>query len=170
MTERGGGDLFFAATAEAAREHGVVEAPSYVDEKKLDSQEDIESPVLADQLDGYVAPTDEELQTLRRVADKMNWATYSAYSLHNLRVSLVTDSLYKVIAFVEMAERFSVRCLCASIVIFLAYTRRCSTTVQRQSSQILFSRSCQRALPLVRAVLIWSQVHLDRVSRQRSVS
>lgn len=85
MTERGGAnDLFFAAAGEAARETGKI-IP--VDEKRLDD-ESFELPAHDAGADGFIAPTEEEMETLRHIADHINWSTY-------------------LIAFVEMAERFS---------------------------------------------------------------
>ncbi|KAI0029761.1 PTR2-domain-containing protein [Vararia minispora EC-137] len=85
MTERGGDDLFFAAAAEAAVHNGTI-VP--LDEKKLDD-DSIDVPTVDHPVeDGYIVPTDEEMETLRHVADYINWSTY-------------------MVAFVEFAERFS---------------------------------------------------------------
>ena len=78
MTERGGDDLFFAAAAEAAVHSGTV-VP--LDEKKLDD-DSIDVPTTDNHnghnADGYIVPTDEEMETLRHVADYINWSTYRA--------------------------------------------------------------------------------------------
>ena len=60
--------------------------------------------------DGLVFPTEEERATLRRVPDSIPWDAYRKLlaSLPSL-LSFLTE-LFAVIAFVELAERFSVCC------------------------------------------------------------
>ena len=81
MASRGQGadDSFFAAAAEAAREHGkVIPADDHLvatDEKNADdfvdgTQHVHETP------EGFLAPTSEEMETLRHVSDYINWSTY----------------------------------------------------------------------------------------------
>ncbi|KAI0041577.1 peptide transporter PTR2A [Auriscalpium vulgare] len=73
-------DAYYAAVAEAARNETL-------DEKKGDLSS-TESPDDYDDMEGLVSPTEEEYQTLRHVADAIQWSTYS-------------------VAFIELAERFS---------------------------------------------------------------
>ncbi|KZV72659.1 PTR2-domain-containing protein [Peniophora sp. CONT] len=90
MGDKGGADdLFFAAAGEAAREQGkIVPADEHhtYDEKKDDGFDDEEHAV--ETQDGVTVPTDEEMETLRHIADRINWSTY-------------------LIAFVEATERFA---------------------------------------------------------------
>jgi hypothetical protein len=60
--------------------------------------------------DGLVFPTEEERATLRRVPDSIPWDAYrkSFVSLPSM-LSFIIE-LFAVIAFVELAERFSVCC------------------------------------------------------------
>jgi len=55
--------------------------------------------------EGLVFPTDEELLTLRRVSDAIPWAAYRESSNLAFRPTYIH---FAVIAFVELAERFSV--------------------------------------------------------------
>jgi POT family proton-dependent oligopeptide transporter len=78
------------------------------DEKHPDTSSAVDSNTALDGIhDGLEFPTDDEKQTLRRVADTIPWTAYRsspciyASSLH------LTCSL-SVIALVELAERFSV--------------------------------------------------------------
>lgn len=64
-------DAYFAATAEQAKHQ-----PATLDEKLEGSI--VSSPEHDHEHihDGLVVPTLEELQTLRHIADKINWPTY----------------------------------------------------------------------------------------------
>lgn len=84
--KQGADDLFFAAAGEAAREQGkIVPADEHiVSEKKGTSFDDDEHDVEAEE--GVTLPTEEEMETLRHVADGINWSTYRSYSLCIIRV------------------------------------------------------------------------------------
>ncbi|VDC06867.1 unnamed protein product [Peniophora sp. CBMAI 1063] len=87
MGDKADGDLFFAAAGEAAREQGkIVPADEHIISEKKDGFDDEEHTVEAQE--GVSVPTEEEMETLRHVADRVNFSTY-------------------LIAFVEAAERFS---------------------------------------------------------------
>ena len=81
MASRGQGadDSFFAAAAEAAREHGkVIPADDHLvaaDEKNADDFADATQHV-HETPEGFLAPTSEEMETLRHVSDYINWSTY----------------------------------------------------------------------------------------------
>ncbi|KAI0037174.1 peptide transporter PTR2A [Vararia minispora EC-137] len=78
----------------------VVASHVVKDEKDLES---LSQSGLADVVDAdFVAPTEEELNTLRHVPDRVNWATY-------------------LIAFIEMAERFS---FYGSTVVFVNFIQQ----------------------------------------------
>lgn len=81
-------------------------APHSLNEKQM-SEENIEDSELDGIHDGLVFPTEEERKTLRRVADTIPW---NAYRETNLLYSVpLCAYIYNlVIAFVELAERFSV--------------------------------------------------------------
>lgn len=81
MASRGQGadDTFFAAAAEAAREHGKVipvEDPVISDEKNADDFAEEVHVHTGETPEGLLAPTNEEMETLRHVSDYINWSTY----------------------------------------------------------------------------------------------
>lgn len=73
---------------------------------QLDSPDALES--LHDGIhNGLIFPTEEEQFTLRRVADKVPWSAYSE-PVQLSSATLFESHYVLVIAFVELAERFSV--------------------------------------------------------------
>lgn len=59
-----------------------------------------------DEADTAELPTDEERETLRRVADAVPWNAFRKF-MRVLSVSRMLTPRFQVIAFVELAERFS---------------------------------------------------------------
>ncbi|KZV74184.1 PTR2-domain-containing protein [Peniophora sp. CONT] len=80
--EKGPNDAFYAGIARAQNKDVALDVERV---PTLNSATSADKEVLPD---GLIAPTEEELETLRHIAGHVNWSTY-------------------LIAFVEMAERFS---------------------------------------------------------------
>jgi len=89
-------DDYYTAASEAAK-----------DPKSEKTGTDSSSSHQPDELElaGFVAPTEEEMDTLRHIPDKINWGAYSTFSFS---FSDAVVDVAAVIAFVELAERFSV--------------------------------------------------------------
>ena len=83
MGDKGNDDLFFAAAGEAAREQGkIIPADEHIISEKKDDFDDEEHVVEAPE--GVSVPTEEEMETLRHVADRVNWSTYCTWLLYGL--------------------------------------------------------------------------------------
>ena len=74
-------DDYYAAVSEAAKNSKFEKAGSV-----SSSSHQVDELELA----GFVAPTDEELDTLRHVPDKINWTAYRTFSFTFLRTSSLT--------------------------------------------------------------------------------
>lgn len=77
---QGGDDAFFAAAAEAAREHGkIIPADDHITSDEKGTDDFADETYAHETPEGLIAPTNEELETLRHVSDYINWSTYCAW-------------------------------------------------------------------------------------------
>ncbi|KAI0321432.1 hypothetical protein OF83DRAFT_313879 [Amylostereum chailletii] len=129
--EKGGDDLFFVAAGEAAREGADM-----IDKKDSGSAYSHDGQAV----DGFITPTELEMETLRHVPDKLDWSAF-------------------LIAFVEMAERFSFYGSTTVFVNFISSPRASSTGAGGPNGQSgALGQGQQTATGLTTLNQFWSYV------------